>query len=206
MIPVIKNWSISRSVITGLLIITGGCASFSSLQTADVVGDGKTSFTVSGNLIYSLPETDNVYEEGNQLVTQFMVRRGISDNNEFQAVISPNSLNINFKHLLSKNDKFLSAFSAGAGYTFLASSFDDQIHIADVPVSLYFTYMIHDHFGFTLNPKIMYRFIGDESTVVFGSSLNLAFGKKIKFYPEGTLFYDAVIGNLFTGGGFALSF
>ncbi|MCF6365587.1 MAG: hypothetical protein L3J35_05230 [Bacteroidales bacterium] len=189
-----------------LLILTGGCASFTSFQTADVIPEGKTDITISGSLLYSLPETVGVYEEGNQFVTQLMLRKGISENNEFQAAISPNSINVNYKHLFYKDKKFTSSYTTGLAYSFLASSFDDQIHIADVPISIYCTYMPKPNFGFTLNPKVMYRFIGDESTVIFGSSFSLVIGDKIKFYPEGIIFYDAIIGNLFTGGGFGFSF
>jgi hypothetical protein len=188
------------------LLLCGGCSSFTSLQTAEVIPVGETNFTLSGSLLYSLPETTNVYEEGNQLVTQLMVRRGISDNNEIQAIIAANALNINYKHLLYRGDQFISSYTVGAGYSFLASSFDDQLHVADVPVSIYFTYRPAENFGITLNPKVMYRLIGDESTVVFGSSINLVIGKRIKFYPEGIMFYDVVLGNLFSGGGIALSF
>ncbi|MCF6170329.1 MAG: hypothetical protein L3J66_05050 [Bacteroidales bacterium] len=189
-----------------LLLLEGGCASFTSFQTADVLAKGETNFTVSGSLLYSLPEISNVYEEGNQFVTQFMLRRGISGNSEFQALISPNSFNANYKHLYFRAEKFMSSYTAGIGYTFLASSFDDQTHVFDVPVSLYLTYLPKEHFGITINPKVMYRYIGDESTVIFGGSLNLMLGKKIKFYPEGIIFYDAVIGTLFTGGGLGISF
>lgn len=202
----IKIMRIVRYFCAALLLLSGGCASFTSLQTANVIAEGETNFTVSGNLLYSLPEVTNVYEEGNQFVTQLMLRRGISENSEFQAIISPNSFNVNYKHLYYKGEKFISSYSAGVGYSFLASSFDDQIHVADVPLSVYLTYMPRENFGITLNPKVMYRFIGDESTVIFGGSFNLVFGKKIKFYPEGIMYYDAVIGTLFTGGGFALSF
>ncbi len=189
-----------------LLLMSGGCASFTSLQTADVIADGETNVTLSGNLLYSLPAESNVYEEGNQFVTQLMLRRGISEQSELQSIISANSLNINYKHLYYKGKKLISSYSAGIGYSFFASSYDDQIHVADIPLSVYFTYFPKNNFGITINPKVMYRFIGDESTVIFGSSLNLTFGSKVKFYPEGIMFYDPVIGNLFTGGGFALSF
>ncbi len=191
---------------SALLILSGGCASFTSFQTADVIAEGETNVTMSGSLLYSLPETTNIYEEDNQFVTQLMLRKGISENNEFQASISPNSMSANIKHLFYKNEKLSSSYTAGIAYSFLASSFDDQIHIADVPVSLYCTYMPKSNLGFTLNPKVMYRFIGDESTVIFGSSFNLILGNKIKFYPEGNIFYDTVIGSLFIGGGFGISF
>ncbi len=183
-----------------------GCASFTSLQTADIIPQGETNFTVSGNLLYSLPLEESVYEEGNQFVTQLMIRRGLSVKTELQAIISSNSLNGTYKHLLKSGDTFITSYSVGAGYSFLASSFDDQIHVADLPVSMFITYKPKNNFGITLNPKALYRFIGDESTFVVGGSINLVFGENIKFYPEGIMFYDIVIGNIFTGGGFAISF
>ena len=193
-------------LFTFLILLMESCSSFTSLQTANIIAEGETNFTISGNLLYSLPLETTVYEEGNQFVTQLMLREGISGNSEFQAIISPNSFNAYYKHLFHSSNKFISSYSAGGGYSFFASSFDDQIHVADIPFSIYLTYMPKENFGITINPKVMYRFIGDESTIICGSSLNMVFGKKIKFYPEGILYYDIVIGNVFTGGGFAISF
>ncbi|MCF6242014.1 MAG: hypothetical protein L3J74_11785 [Bacteroidales bacterium] len=196
---------LSFQSVLALFLFTG-CVSFTSFQTADVLPKGKITYTVSGSMIYSLPENFDVYQEGNQLASQLMIRKGVSDNNEFQVSISPNSLTTTYKHLFHKSDKFLTSYTFGGSYTFLASSFDDQINIIDVPVSIYLTYAPSNKFNITLNPKVMYRYIGDESTVVFGTSLNFGLGKQIKIYPEGIFFYDAVIGNTFVGGGIGFSF
>ncbi len=189
-----------------LLLLFPGCVSFTSFQTADVLPKGETSYTVSGSMIFSLPEYFDVYEEGNQFASQLMVRKGISEHGEFQLSISPNSLTTAYKHLFHKDKKFISSYTFGTSYTFLASSFDDQIHIIDVPASVYLSYVPSNNFNITLNPKVMYRYIGDESTVVLGTSLNFMFGKQIKVYPEGIFFYDAVIGNTFVGGGIGFTF
>ncbi len=195
------------SIIVVIVLTGQGCASFIGMQTAEIVPEGTVQFTQGGVETLSLPQVElNDYDEGNQWTPFVMIRKGMSPKSEMQSWITPNSLNFNFKHSFGSSNKWLWAYGIGSGYTFLASSFDDQIHIVDFPLTLYSTCKLSDGFSVSFSPKLIPRMISESFSMIGGSSLTLGIGKKIVVLPEVSFFYDVQQNNMFLTGGIGFAF
>jgi hypothetical protein len=183
------------------------CASLISVQSAETIENGEVVITAGAEEVLSLPEAElNDYDEGNLLLTFVLIRKGISDKSELQSLISPNSLNFYYKHKFLDKEQFILSYTFGGGYTFMESSFDDQLHIFDLPIGLYATYRFNKSLMFTATPKVVPRILGDAFSIVAGTNFNFRLGKVVKFIPEVGFFYDIQQNNIFINGGIGFAF
>ncbi len=200
----------NRLQLIGVILIGflgQGCASFIGMQTAEVLDAGEVQTTQGAVMAYSLPQVElNDYDEINQLVPFFLIRKGIANRSEFQSMITPNSLNVSYKHLFSESDKLRLAYAGGVGYTFLASSFDDQLHIVDVPLVLFSTFRFSEKTALTFAPRVTPRFLGQTFSLVGGGSFTFSFGKNVRIMPETSFSYDIQQQNIFITGGIGFAF
>ncbi len=191
-----------------LFLFFSGCNSLLTFQDADIVEQGKTRVTTFGAMTHSIPpDTENSYYEfGNFFLPGILVKKGITEKSEINALITPFSLNLNLKKLIAKNDRRIVSYSLGSGYYFFASSPDDQLHFWDIPLSGYLTYRPGNFFGITLAPKVIPRFVNLEFSLVTGSSLILSFGKKSRLLLEGGGFYAPLEQATFFSYGIGMGF
>ena len=180
-------------MLFAVFTVLSGCASFSSYQTAQSLGEGKSQFaiglTVTDQSVDG-PEAD--YEEAAYFTPELIFRTGVTDGFDVGAklyVAYPIvGVVINGKYQFLDGPGLDMAVDFGVGYSGVELNNNDITYVDFYP-ALLMTYNFSDTFSATLAPKVVIRRAkvagaGTDTESFPGATLTLSLGKKVKVMPE----------------------
>jgi hypothetical protein len=167
-----------------------GCATMTTLQTAESLDKGEAVALVGGFIsemkIDSVDEVfDSVYTWGYPDV-EAAARYGVTDNFDIGIKAFVIGMQADGKYRFLNKDKFSMAGDLAIGYTSVSSETDTTKYIDFIP-SVLLTAKLHKYFSITASPKTLFGLIiGDETSInyLFGGTVGLKLGDKTSLIPE----------------------
>lgn len=199
------NFAFKGSLVA-LIAAQVGCASMSSLQTAEVLEKGKTQQTFGGGY-YTSEETSGTTVINAKLpYLEYSYREGLAENFDagFKLTII-GAATLDGKYRLIDGENFDFAIGAAAGYTSLKTgtgTTETENTIIDLMVPVYASYRFDDQWAAYLTPRYVLRVnsqsgavSGNSTASLLGGAAGVKIGKDWGAYLEAA--YQKVIGSDF---------
>ena len=183
-----------RSGWIGLLgLLTSGCASVSTLQTAKTLDPQASEFSIGG-AVQKVSVLDEVLDDGNLgrfVFAEVMYRRGLVENFDMGVKgAMPGNLVVDGKFQFFSQDSWVLSTGLGLGYA-SQMAFPAKTSIVEVIVPLYTGYDIGDKASLYLSPKYLLRYSLENKGERFlmhipAATAGARFGSDVGIYVEGT--------------------